>query len=50
MGTFIWYEVDNGITDTTTNFHVDEGDQIDLRELKVENVDLDILLAYRCDD
>ncbi|MCK6261748.1 retention module-containing protein [Vibrio sp. ZSDE26] len=50
MDTFVWHEIDNGVTDTITDFHVDEGDQIDLREvlpeLKAENVDLDTLLGH----
>lgn len=48
--TFIWHEIDDGATDTITDFSIAEGDQIDLREvlpeLKQANVDMDTLLSH----
>ncbi|MGF1720715.1 retention module-containing protein [Vibrio kyushuensis] len=50
MDTFVWHEIDDGVTDTITDFHLDEGDQIDLRdvlpELRMDNVNMDTLLEH----
>jgi Ca2+-binding RTX toxin-like protein len=48
MDIFIWNEIDNGATDTITDFSISEGDKIDLRdilpELKQPTLDMDALL------
>lgn len=48
MDIFIWNEIDNGATDTITDFSLSEGDKIDLRdvlpELKQPVLDMDALL------
>jgi len=48
MDIFIWNEIDNGATETITDFSISEGDKIDLRdvlpELKQPTLDMDALL------
>ncbi|OIQ26537.1 retention module-containing protein [uncultured Vibrio sp.] len=50
MDTFVWHDIDNGAVDKITDFHVDEGDKIDLREvlpeLRMEDVNMDTLLGH----
>jgi hypothetical protein len=50
MDTFVWLEIDDGTTDTITDFSVAEGDRIDLREvlpeLKQSSLDMDTLLEH----
>ncbi|MFW7524438.1 cadherin-like domain-containing protein [Vibrio ostreicida] len=48
--TFVWHEIEVGAKDTITDFSIDEGDKIDLREvlpeLKDANVDMETLLSH----
>ncbi|KIE21737.1 type I secretion protein [Vibrio sinaloensis] len=50
MDTFVWLDIDDGATDTITDFSIAEGDKIDLREvlpeLKQASIDMDVLLDH----